>query len=233
MSKQIDINGLAEFKKKCDETYAKIGQGGGSGATTINYTGELESVETMNLIVQYLNEKGLEGITNIEPLSLVNEERLEFYYILPSSCVNSREFYMLADSMYGKYVFGYYETSNGLALKKYWHNVDIVEWFNEKLDITKAQKTGGQKLTWKEEIDPILVESFVSLGFIPYYNAICNMSGVNATYRLLPIVIANGGFVFSNRITTLDQGVPREQVFLLYYDGVAKETTFLVYDISQ
>lgn len=28
MSKQIDINGLAEFKKKCDETYAKVGQGG-------------------------------------------------------------------------------------------------------------------------------------------------------------------------------------------------------------
>ena len=30
MAKQIDINGLAEFKKKCDETYAKVGQGGGS-----------------------------------------------------------------------------------------------------------------------------------------------------------------------------------------------------------
>ena len=30
MVKQIDINGLAEFKKKCDETYAKVGQGGGS-----------------------------------------------------------------------------------------------------------------------------------------------------------------------------------------------------------
>lgn len=28
MAKQIDINGLQEFKKKCDETYAKIGQGG-------------------------------------------------------------------------------------------------------------------------------------------------------------------------------------------------------------
>ncbi len=32
MAKQIDINGLQEFKKKCDETYAKIGQGGGSGS---------------------------------------------------------------------------------------------------------------------------------------------------------------------------------------------------------
>ena len=35
MAKQIDINGLTEFKKKCDETYAKIGQGGGSGGTSI------------------------------------------------------------------------------------------------------------------------------------------------------------------------------------------------------
>lgn len=35
MSKQIDINGLKEFKKKCDETYAKIGQGGTGGGTNI------------------------------------------------------------------------------------------------------------------------------------------------------------------------------------------------------
>lgn len=35
MAKQIDINGLAEFKKKCDETYAKVGQGGTGGGTSI------------------------------------------------------------------------------------------------------------------------------------------------------------------------------------------------------
>ena len=35
MAKQIDINGLQEFKKKCDETYAKVGQGGTGGGTNV------------------------------------------------------------------------------------------------------------------------------------------------------------------------------------------------------
>ena len=52
MTKQIDINGLQEFKKKCDETYAKIGQGGGSGGKTYFLTFPTPTMEERTLIKQ-------------------------------------------------------------------------------------------------------------------------------------------------------------------------------------
>lgn len=59
MAKQIDINGLAEFKKKCDETYAKVGQGGGSSGTS-----SILHIDTDLTTQDSVTEQELEKITN-------------------------------------------------------------------------------------------------------------------------------------------------------------------------
>ena len=65
MSKQIDINGLKEFKKKCDETYAKVGQGGGIVDLTpyITANDKLLSITFSQEGVNKMNEADVVSVT--------------------------------------------------------------------------------------------------------------------------------------------------------------------------
>lgn len=68
MAKQIDINNLQEFKKKCDETYAKIGQGGGSGGIVdltpyVTANDEVDSITFSQEGIDKMNEASVVQIT--------------------------------------------------------------------------------------------------------------------------------------------------------------------------
>lgn len=208
MAKQIDINGLAEFKKKCDETYAKVGQGGtGDDIYHIIDLGEIPpwGVEDNTL---YNKIKSLKDYSmgvwkklicfkfenvymplTLKDIALLNIEQNmlgEVYYLDVSLYAMNVKFILLPNAPYVQII----ETSSPEGIESLR--------FNEK----PTFEENGQTLTFQGSLNAEIISQLVNLGKIDtyYIKKIDNSRGDIFPCRLVT-KDAYGSLIFQCRIT--------------------------------
>ena len=237
MSKQIDINGLAEFKKKCDETYAKVGQGGTSDdiyhiidlGNTLPW--EVEDNTAYNEIKSLLSEETdlftkpicfkLYGNTYI-PVSTndmcsVFLEGDELGICIKIRVVVGETIFILTPN--DPFVIPIQTCSGDF-------NQMVSIWFNEELQLVDISKP--QQLTLMQGLTIDTIISLITDNFIDTYYFYTSMAGLSVVYSIRFVSFITGGLVFNSRISALDSdtGTIKEQVLLLILDKEKNKIEF-------
>ena len=217
MAKQIDIDGLAEFKKKCDETYAKVGQGGTGGGTSIE---AFTIVNVEESPFELTNDKFYNSIKQVVSSMPIPAKPLiikyqDFYLLISQENFQSvgEAMYVRMTSTLGWAIVKYIPTSPFVIplLATNDKNYSYTDWFNEQFNFNEV---GSKKITLKQGITAndiyLIVNVFGRLDYV-------EIQGVLETRRLYLTKKSSDGYTFKNSVILPKE--KRMRVSTLSFEG--------------
>ena len=229
MAKQIDINGLAEFKKKCDETYAKVGQGGTSDDIyhIIDLGNKMPwEVEDNTAVLEIMPLFSTDSFTLTKPICFKVYGNV-YIPVSPNDMVSvpltgdmggvcikmrtlqSEAIFILTPN--SPFVIPI-QFSDGKSIESLWFNEEL----NPPTDISKTQQ-----LTLKNGLTRETITGLIMTNFIDAYYFNIKVLGTAVTYPLHFVMNLSGDMTFNSRISTINpqNNTIIERVYLLSFSA--------------